>query len=80
VGVAVNTTPIDDKVYRLMPALGINKSVCIGCSFLTGPKRCSRPDNWDPPTYKESCGQSDIVYVEYTDEAMAKYVAARMNT
>jgi hypothetical protein len=76
----MNTTPIDGKVYRLMPALERSKHVCDGCSFTTTQKSCTRPDNWIPPTASESCGQSDIVYVEYTDEAMAKYVAARMNT
>jgi hypothetical protein len=76
----MNSTLIDGKVYRLMPALGRTKSDCDGCSFHTAPKRCERPNDWDPPTASESCGRSDIVYVEYTDEAMAKYVAARINT
>ena len=74
----MNTTPIDGKVYRLMPALGTGEYICKGCSFNTPRNRCDRPDNWYPETIHESCGQRNIVYVEYTDEAMAKYVATRM--
>jgi hypothetical protein len=73
----MNSTLIDGKVYRLMPALGTDKTTCRGCSFNLR-WGCHRPDNWSPPTLPESCGHSNIVYVEYTDEGMAKYVAARM--
>jgi hypothetical protein len=82
----VNTTPIDGKVYRLMPEVtrGKGKSPCRGCSFYPDPNdpspMCTRPDNWGPATEAESCGMGNIVYVEDTPEAMATYVAARMNT
>jgi hypothetical protein len=76
---------IDGKTYQMMPELPKAKTtppwrenLCRGCFFWDG--SCKAGGLIGKLQDEEVCGNSRIIYIETTEEAMAQYVAARLES
>ena len=76
---------IDGKAFLKMPELPKEKkqppwqaSLCRGCFFWGG--SCKATGLLGKLQDEEVCGNSRSIYIEATEEAMAQYVAARLES
>ena len=75
---------IGGKPYQMMPELPSTKippprpDLCRGCYFWTG--SCNATGLIGKIPEAEVCGNSQSIYIEPTEEAMAQYVAARLES
>jgi hypothetical protein len=76
---------INGKTLLMMPELPPTKTtppwrenLCRGCYFWDG--ACNVDGGMGKLTEAEVCGNSKIIYIETTEEAMANYVAAKLES
>jgi hypothetical protein len=73
---------IKDKTLLMVPELPNARtpprSICRGCFFWDG--SCNVDGGMGKLTEHEVCGNSKSIYIERTEEAMAQYVAARLES
>jgi hypothetical protein len=75
---------IKDKTLLMMPELPSTKippprtNLCRGCYFWDG--SCNVDGGMGKLTEHEVCGNTGSIYIETTEEAMAQYVAARLES
>jgi hypothetical protein len=72
---------IKDKTLLMVPELPNARtpgSICRGCYFWDG--SCRASSIMGNLMHDEVCGNSRSIYIETTEEAMANYVAARLES
>jgi hypothetical protein len=75
---------INGKTLLMMPELPATKIppprtiLCRGCYFWDG--ACSADGGMGKLTEDDVCGNSKSIYIETTEEAMAQYVAAKLES
>jgi hypothetical protein len=76
---------IKDKTLLMMPELPRARTpprsrdnLCRGCYFWDG--SCNADGGLGNLTEAEVCGNSKSIYIETTEEAMAQYVAAKLES
>ena len=75
---------IDGKTYQMMPELPPTQippprpDLCRGCYFWNG--TCNATGLLGKIPEDEVCGNNKSIYIEATEEAMAQYVAAKLES